>query len=199
MGVGEVSSHSIRGSRRAVFLDRDGVINRARVQNGKPYPPANVAELEIVPDAADALADLKRHGFLLIVVTNQPDVARGSQRRDTVEQIHQVLASALPLDQILVCYHSGEDRCDCRKPSPGLLIQAAREHQIDLTQSLMVGDRWRDIDAGLNAGCKTVLIDYGYQEQGPLREPIKRVKSLREAADWILSWNSKGENCDLGI
>ena len=137
MGVGEVSSHSIRGSRRAVFLDRDGVINRARVQNGKPYPPASVAELEIVPDAADALADLKRHGFLLIVVTNQPDVARGSQRRDTVEQIHQVLASALPLDQILVCYHSGEDRCDCRKPSPGLLIQAAREHQIDLTQSFM--------------------------------------------------------------
>jgi D-glycero-D-manno-heptose 1,7-bisphosphate phosphatase len=169
-----------------VFLDRDGVINRARLKDAKPYPPATVQELEILPDVFEALADLKRCGFLLIVVTNQPDVARGTQRRETVEQMNQAVAAALPVDQILVCYHSGENGCDCRKPLPGLLMQAAREHQIDLAKSFMVGDRWRDIDAGHNAGCQTVLIDYAYQEQSPAREPDRRVKSLREAADWII-------------
>jgi D-glycero-D-manno-heptose 1,7-bisphosphate phosphatase len=169
-----------------VFLDRDGVINRARVKNGKPYPPATLEELQIFPDAPEALADLRRLGFLLIVVTNQPDVSRGTQRRETVERVNQALASALPLDQILVCYHSGEDGCDCRKPLPGLLVQAARQHRVDLPRSFMVGDRWRDIDAGYNAGCKTVLIDYGYEERGPAQEPAARVKSLREAADWII-------------
>jgi D-glycero-D-manno-heptose 1,7-bisphosphate phosphatase len=184
MGIGEVSPNP--GGRRAVFLDRDGVINRARVQNGKPFPPATLEELEIFPDAAAALADLKRHGFLLIVVTNQPDVARGTQQRETVEQINVALTSALPIDQVLVCYHTGEDKCNCRKPLPGLLFRAAREHRIDLLHSFMVGDRWRDIDAGYNAGCETVLIDYAYKEQGPAREPTARVKSLREAADWMI-------------
>ena len=178
--------------RRAVFLDRDGVINRAVVQDGRPYSPASLEELEILSDAPAALADLKGRGFLLIVVTNQPDVARGKQRRETVEQINQVLASSLGLDRILVCYHSGEDECDCRKPLPGLLLRAARDHGIDLRQSFMVGDRWRDIDAGHNAGCKTVLVDHRYQERGPTREPDARVKSLREAADWIVRSVSKG-------
>jgi D-glycero-D-manno-heptose 1,7-bisphosphate phosphatase len=182
-----------------VFLDRDGVINRARVQDGKPFPPATLEELEILPDASTALPDLKRHGFLLIVVTNQPDVARGTQRRETVEQMNLTLTSVLPIDRILVCYHSGEDGCDCRKPLPGLLLRAAREHQIDLHRSFMVGDRWRDIDAGHNAGCQTVLIDYAYKERGPAREPAARVRSLREAADWIINRLSKGVRDELRV
>lgn len=175
-----------------MFLDRDGVINRAILREGKPCSPASLEELEIPPDAPAALADLKRWGFMLIVVTNQPDVARGKQRRELVEQINQVLTSSLGLDRILVCYHSGEDGCDCRKPLPGLLFRAARDHHIDLRHSFMIGDRWRDIDAGHDAGCKTVLIDRRYGERRPTYEPDTRVKSLREAADWIIRSVSKG-------
>ena len=172
---------------RAVFLDRDGVINRAIVREGRPYAAASTAELQILPQVPEALAELKRNGFLLFVVTNQPDVGRGTLQREVVEYLHEILAAALPLDSILVCYHSDEDRCSCRKPLPGLLLEAAREYAIDLKQSFMVGDRWRDIEAGHNAGCKTILVDRAYQESGPAREPDVRVKSLRQAAGWILA------------
>lgn len=185
--------------RRAVFLDRDGVINEARIEDGKPYPPVNLDELHIIPEAREALADLRRHGFLLIVVTNQPDVSRGTQRRETVEEINQALGAALPLDQFLVCYHDAQDNCDCRKPRPGLLLRAADEQRIDLQRSYMVGDRWRDIDAGHNAGCQTILIDYAYNEQGPKRKPTATVKSLREAADAIIRLASQGNNCEPSL
>jgi D-sedoheptulose 7-phosphate isomerase len=177
--------------RPAVFLDRDGVINRAVVRDGKPFPPASVEELEILPQVASALLDLKAHGFALYVITNQPDVARGSQTREAIEAIHQALASALPIDDIFVCYHDDSDDCACRKPNPGLLLEAQRKHNIDLSRSFVVGDRWRDIDAGHSAGCKTVLIDYGYKERKPARPPEAIVRSLREAADWILSSSLK--------
>jgi len=172
--------------RRAVFLDRDGVLNRALVRDGKPYPPASVDAMVLLPGVPEALADLKRAGFLLVVVTNQPDVARGAQSRDAVEAIHARLLAELPLDEVLCCYHDDADACDCRKPLPGLLLQAAERRSIDLPASFMVGDRWRDIDAGDSAGCRTVLIDYSYRERSPVREPDARVASLREAASWIL-------------
>jgi D-glycero-D-manno-heptose 1,7-bisphosphate phosphatase len=136
---------------------------------------------------------LKRFGFLLLVVTNQPDVARGLQKRDVVEQMNQTLASALPLDGVFVCYHSDDDACDCRKPRPGLLIRAARDWDLDLMRSFMVGDRWRDVEAGHNAGCITIFIDRDYQEAAPGCEPDVRVKSLREAADWILRSAAQGD------
>jgi D-glycero-D-manno-heptose 1,7-bisphosphate phosphatase len=129
---------------------------------------------------------LKAHGFALFVITNQPDVARGTQTREAVEAIHQALASSLPVDDIFVCYHDDADDCACRKPNPGMLFEARRKHNIDLSRSFMVGDRWRDIDAGHAAGCKTVLIDYGYRERKPAHPPEATVRSLREAADWIL-------------
>jgi D-sedoheptulose 7-phosphate isomerase len=172
--------------RPAVFLDRDGVINRAVMRDGKPFPPSSLEELELQPGVSSALLDLKAHGFDLFVITNQPDVARGRQTREAVEAIHKALASSLPIDGIFVCYHDDADRCTCRKPRPGLLIEAQRKHNIDLSRSFMVGDRWRDIDAGHSAGCKTVLIDYGYQEKTPAQPPDATVRSLREAADWII-------------
>ncbi|MGH9668166.1 MAG: D-glycero-alpha-D-manno-heptose-1,7-bisphosphate 7-phosphatase, partial [Bryobacteraceae bacterium] len=171
---------------RAVFLDRDGVLNRAVMRGGKPYPPSSLDELEIIPGALEALADLKQRGFLLLVVTNQPDVARGTQTREGVEGLHQALRHALPVDGFFVCYHDDADGCLCRKPHPGLLLRAASLHTVDLSRSFLIGDRWRDIEAGSNAGCATVLIDYGYTERGPAQEPRARVKSLRQAADWIL-------------
>lgn len=172
--------------KRAVFLDRDGVINQAIVRDGKPYPPSGVGELKIVEGAAEALRDLKRAGFLLIVVTNQPDIARGTQDRAAVDAIHGALRDALPLDDFFVCVHDDTDHCDCRKPRPGLLLRAAEKYEIDMTRSFMIGDRWRDVDAGASAGSATVWIDYGYREKRPAAEPSAKVDSIRAAADWIL-------------
>jgi D-glycero-D-manno-heptose 1,7-bisphosphate phosphatase len=177
----------LSAGRRAVFLDRDGVLNEAVIREGKPYPPASTAELRIVPDAAAGLAVLRDVGFLLIVVSNQPDVGRGTQTRKAVEEIHSVLRSKLPLDAIYVCYHDGKEDCVCRKPKPGMLLTAAADLDVDLAQSFMVGDRWRDVDAGARAGCRTVFLDFGYHERGPEAPPSATVHSLGEAVEWILN------------
>ncbi len=172
--------------KRAVFLDRDGVINRPVVRDGKPYPPATVAEFELVPGVIEACAELKAAGFLLVVATNQPDVGRGTQRREDVEAMHAKMCAALSLDRVEVCYDPGQGQpSEFRKPAPGMLLRAARELGIDLAQSWMVGDRWRDIDCGAAAGCRTVFIDYGYDEQ--LRAlPDFRAVSLRAAVPLIV-------------
>jgi D-sedoheptulose 7-phosphate isomerase len=185
-------SMGVGASGRAVFLDRDGVINRAFVRDGKPFPPPTPQELQILPGVPEALRELKANGFKLLLVTNQPDVGRGKLSVQTLDAMHEDLRAHLPLDDILVCCHTDEDKCDCRKPMPGMIIEAARKHNIDLAASFMVGDRWRDIDAGYNAGCKTILIDYGYSERPPDHEPDLRVGSLREAADWIIRATPKG-------
>jgi transaldolase len=180
MGVGAMT-------RRAVFLDRDGVINRAVIRDGKPYPPADLSQLEVLPGVPEALEQLCAAGYRLIVVTNQPDIARGAQTREAVEAIHaELLARGLPIDNFRVCYHDDGDGCDCRKPRAGLLLAAAQEEDLDLAASFLVGDRWRDVEAGKRAGCTTVLVDHSYAE--PERsQPHVRVRSLAEAADWILA------------
>jgi D-glycero-D-manno-heptose 1,7-bisphosphate phosphatase len=174
------------GFSRAVFLDRDGVINACRIIDRKPFAPLSLAEFAILPGVAEACAKLKQAGFLLIVATNQPDVGRGSVPQSAVEEIHAYMLSQLPLDRVEVCYHPGRgEECDCRKPKPGLLLRAARELNIDLCASWMVGDRWRDIDCGYAAGCRTVFIDYNYDE-ALKQQPDFRAKSLLEAAEIIL-------------
>jgi len=172
--------------RRAVFLDRDGVINRAVVRGGRPYPPVDADETEVLPDVPAALQRLKDEGYLLVVVTNQPDVARGTQSRASVEAIHARLASQLPIDEFCCCFHDDGDDCACRKPKPGLLVDAARRHGVDLGASVMIGDRWRDVEAGRRAGCTTVFVDRGYAEPPP-DGPDAVVASLAEAARWILT------------
>jgi len=171
---------------RAVFLDRDGVLTRALVRDGKAFAPLKLAEAEIPAEVAPALARLKSAAFLLVVITNQPDVARGLAAQKDVEAIHAALRKVLPLDGIFVCYHDDADGCACRKPQPGMLFEAARKHAIDLAHSFMIGDRWRDVDAGAAAGCRTILIECGYSERPPENTPDARVTSLREAVDWIL-------------
>jgi D-glycero-D-manno-heptose 1,7-bisphosphate phosphatase len=178
--------------RRAVFLDRDGVINCAVTRNGLPYPPCNLDEFQILPGVQEACRRLKQAGFLLVVATNQPDVGRGTVPREVVEAMHQKMRKAVPLDQVEVCFHPGKDQsdCDCRKPKPGMLLRAARELGIELSQSWMVGDRWRDIDCGHAAGCRTVFIDNNYTEE--LKQPPDfRAKNLLEAADIILRITAK--------
>ncbi len=171
--------------RRAVFLDRDGVINRPIVRNGLPYPPASVDELVVLPGVPEALMKLRDAGFRLVVVTNQPDVARGTQTVQAVEQIHDQLRAQLPLDDVRVCYHDDRDRCRCRKPEPGMLLDAAHDLGIDLAASYLIGDRWRDIEAGRRAGCTTLFIDYHYAETLH-SQPDVQVNSTVEAAEWIL-------------
>ncbi len=182
MGIGAMKSRS----RKAVFLDRDGVINRAVVRDGKPFPPAGLHELEILPGVETALEMLRERGFWLCVVTNQPDVARGTQDRSVVEAMHDYLCSRLSLDAFQVCYHDDSDACDCRKPKPGLLVGAAAEQGISLADSYMIGDRWRDIDCGYAASCTTIFIDCGYDEA--LRDqPHFRTSDLEGAARIIVS------------
>ena len=183
MGKHEVKSEV----RRAVFLDRDGVINRALEHDGKPYPPTTLKEFEVLPEVPAACARLKQAGFLLVVVTNQPDVGRGTLKRETVEILHAEMCRRLPIDRVEVCCHPGrgESECDCRKPKPGMLLRAASELGIDLAKSWMVGDRWRDVDCGHAAGCRTIFIDRSYAEE--LRQkPHFSAGNLAQAADIIL-------------
>jgi len=177
-----------RALNRVVFLDRDGVINRPVVHDGKPYPPSGLEEFAIYQDAPAACARLKAAGFLLCVVTNQPDVGQGIQRRETVEAMHTAMCAALPVDRVEVNYDRGDS--SAYKPAPGMLLRAARDLNADLANSYMVGDRWRDIDCGRAAGCITVWIDRGYAE--PLRQaPHFRTDSLGAAADAILRHQSR--------
>ena len=173
--------------RRAVFLDRDGVLNESIVRDSRPYPPASVEELKLFPDASAALERLRDAGFLLFVVTNQPDVARGAQRRKIVADINARIGATLPINEFFVCWHDDADDCECRKPKPGLLLAAADRHDIDLPHSFMIGDRWRDIDAGAAAGCRTILVDREYRERAPQHQPHFRTRTLTEAADWIIT------------
>lgn len=173
------------GRCRAVFLDRDGVINRPVVRLGKPYPPADLSSFEIYPDAPAACRLLKAAGLLLVVVTNQPDVARGTQARGVVEAMHRKLQESLPIDRIEVCFDPADvSASGCYKPAPGMLLRAASALGIDLSRSYMVGDRWRDVDCGRAAGCTTIFIDRGYQEQLRSSADLK-VSGFLEAAEWI--------------
>ena len=175
---------AIRGS-RAVFLDRDGVLNLSVVREGKPYPPGGLSELVVAPGVEAGCKALRDAGFVLIGITNQPDVARGTTPRSAVEEMNRYLTTLLDLDSIRVCYHDDADRCDCRKPKPGLILQAAQEKGIDVAASFMVGDRWKDVEAGTRAGCRTVLIDNHYSE--PQRsKPTYTVNSFTEAVEAIL-------------
>ena len=186
MGVGRQVDTSLP-ARRAVFLDRDGVLNKAIVRERKPFPPETVEALELLPGVAPALERLRRRGFLLLVVTNQPDVARGAQSRATVDALNTELARRLPLDDVLVCFHDDRDGCDCRKPLPGLLLHGAHRYGIDLHGSFLIGDRWRDVEAGRRAGVRTVFIDYQYDERRPEPPADATVADLGAAVDWIES------------
>ncbi len=171
---------------RAVFLDRDGVLTRAVTRDGKPYAPMRLEDMELTPGAREAVARLRRAGFLAIAVTNQPDVARGALERPVAEAMQEKLLGLLALDDIRACYHDDADGCACRKPLPGMLVDAAERFNIDLAASFMVGDRWKDVSAGKAAGCAAIWIDRGYDEPKP-KDSDFTVSSLDEAVSVILS------------
>jgi D-glycero-D-manno-heptose 1,7-bisphosphate phosphatase len=179
-------------SRPAVFLDRDGVLNEVEVIDGVPVPPSSVDKMTLLPGVVDACHRLRELGYALIVVTNQPDIARGRQSRTEVDRMHDRLREQLPLDDVVVCPHDDVDDCRCRKPRPGMILDAADRLRLDLTASFAVGDRWRDVEAAHRAGVPAVFIDRDYGERKPA-SPDAVVTSLAEAVPIIEQRRYRGE------
>ena len=171
---------------RAVFLDRDGVINRALVRDRKPYSPRHLSEFRLLPGVGEAVTQLKSVGFLVIAVTNQPDIGNGLMTPEALEVMHTHLRERVPVDAILVCPHRRDEGCECRKPKPGLIHQAAADWGIDVHHSYLIGDRATDIVAGLAAGLYTIFLDRRYAEL-LIERPHLRVDSLRQAVRKILA------------
>jgi D-glycero-D-manno-heptose 1,7-bisphosphate phosphatase len=184
---------------RAVFLDRDGVLVVPEFRDGRSFAPTRLEDYVFYRDAASALWRLKVAGFLLVVVTNQPDVGKGVTDRKVIDDMHALLRESMPVDVIMSCFHTAAENCDCRKPKPGMLLEAALKFRIDLAESFMVGDRASDVEAGRVAGCRTVFIDLNYaSEKKPATQDFT-AGNLTEATDIILgaatknreqSWNA---------
>ncbi len=174
---------------KAVFLDRDGVLNRSLVKGGKPYAPLNRQEFSLLDNVKQACQLLTENGFLLVGVTNQPEIARGHIDWRTINEMHDFLIAELGLVEVRVCPHDDCDKCACRKPRPGMILDAAALYEVDLSSSFMVGDRWKDIDAGVSAGCRTVFVDHGYDEPRPAC-PDFTCADLFQATAWILALKS---------
>ena len=172
---------------KAVFLDRDGVLNNSIIVDGKPYPPKSLDELIIPEGVKEGLKQLTQHGYVLIIITNQPDVARGKTKIEVVNSINNYLQQKLLIDDVFCCIHDDSDNCNCRKPKPGMIIEATKKWNIDIANSYMVGDRWKDIETGKNAGLKTILINYGYNEK--YVEPDYSCINFNEVTQIILSNN----------
>ena len=170
--------------KKAVFLDRDGVINKAIVKNGLPRSPNSLDELKILPGVKESIIKLKKLNFICLMVTNQPNVSRKKIDKNSVIQMNNFLKNEIALDDIFVCYHDDSDNCNCRKPKPGLLLQAGKKWDVDFKKSFMIGDRWRDIQAGEKVGCKTIFLDYKYNEKKP-KKPDFVSDSLLNAAHII--------------
>ena len=173
--------------KRAIFVDRDGILNAAVVRNGLPHPPASLTELRFLPGVRERLKELKELDMVVVCVTNQPDVARRTVSRAAVDEINERVCTEMPLDDLLVCFHDDVDNCACRKPRAGLLLRAASQFGIDLGSSYMIGDRWKDIACGAVAGCTTVFVDYGYSETYKGPEPTHTTNCAAGALDYVLS------------
>jgi D-glycero-D-manno-heptose 1,7-bisphosphate phosphatase len=172
-------------TRPAVFLDRDGVLDAPVIRSGRPYPPASLDELRVLDGVPEACSDLAAAGLALVCITNQPDIARGTQVPETVAAINDRLRRLLSLDEVVVCPHDDADDCECRKPRPGMILDAAGRLDLNLARSVTVGDRWRDVEAGRAAGTSTVFIDWGYDEPRP-EAPDLVVRDFKEAVPWII-------------
>lgn len=188
-----IDQSTVTGTRAAVFLDRDGVLNEVELRDGTPHPPAGVEQLRLLPGVVEACHRLRDLGFVLVVVTNQPDIARGKQTRDEVDRMHEVLRRRLPLDEIVVCAHDDVHDCPCRKPRPGMILDAATRLDLDLAESVCIGDRWRDVEAGKCAGVTAIFVDRGYGERRPT-DADAVVANLPDAVGFIESQRVRGRS-----
>jgi len=178
----------IRNLKRAVFLDKDGVLNKVLIRDGKIGSPRNLRELELTEEALEPIDDLKKGGFLVVVLTNQPDLARGRMAFSEFEAMARAVRERFPIDDLLVCPHDDEDACECRKPKPGLIYRACEQHGIDVSRSFFVGDTRRDLEAANRAGCPGLLIDTPYNRDVSCEH---RFQNLRDAVKFILEQGDK--------
>jgi D-glycero-D-manno-heptose 1,7-bisphosphate phosphatase len=171
--------------RCAAFLDRDGVLNASILKNGTPRPPSTVAEVTILPGVLDAISLLVENNYVPVVITNQPDIARGTVKIHEVERINKYIGRKCGISDFYTCPHDDADGCHCRKPLAGLITTASTELELDLSASFLVGDRWRDIEAGQSVDLPCFFIDYSYKEKKP-KPPYKIVSSLYEAVQSMI-------------
>jgi len=164
---------------KAIFLDRDGIVNKAIVEKGLPYSPTRLGDIFLTDGIKDLIKKWHDEEYIVIVVTNQPDVANHIITKNKVDKINNYLKSIALFDDIFTCYHNGKDDCDCKKPKTGLFLQAKEKYDIDFSQSYVIGDRWKDIEAGKNIGCKTIFVDYHYDEERP-NKPDYTAKSVSD-------------------
>ncbi len=177
----------------AAFLDRDGVLNASLIRKGKPCPPSSLREVQILPGVKEAIELLIENDYLPVVITNQPDVARGTKKLFEIELINDFIGRKTGISNFYICPHDDIDQCKCRKPKPGLIEIARREIGIDLGKSFLVGDRWRDIEAGQSLGIPSYFIDYSYNELKP-KSPFTKVSSLLEAVEVRFGVKSEPRN-----
>lgn len=175
--------------KKAAFLDRDGVLNASVVVGGIPFPPRTPNEVVVLEGVEKAIRMLKLNDFVPVVVSNQPDVARGKTSISEVEAINKRIRAETSIEYFYICAHDDADGCDCRKPNPGLILNAAKDLDLDLSSSFMIGDRWRDVAAGVKAGLRCFFIDYSYSERAP-EQPFTRVSSLLEATYLVIGENN---------
>jgi len=174
--------------KKCVFLDRDGVLNHAIVKDRKPYSPRIISEFTLMPHVVKNIKQLRNLGYLTIIITNQPDIATGKLSLKTLKLFHNILNSKLELTDIYFCPHLESDNCICRKPNCGMINDAVNRYNIDLNESFVIGDRWRDVDCGIKSGCKTIFLDYDYDEK--LKStPDAIVTNLSSAVNLIQKWN----------
>ena len=171
-------------NRKAIFLDRDGTLNKVYIENGLPISPSSLNKFKIIKGVKKSINRLKKLNFLCILITNQPDVFRGKISKKTVVKMNSYIKKKIKLDDMFVCYHDNEHNCSCRKPKPGLLVKASKKWKIDLNKSFMIGDRWKDILAGKKVGCKTIFINNNYKNDKKVKADFT-FKSLLKAVNKI--------------
>ena len=175
---------------RAVFLDRDGVINEIVRRDGRPASPRTLDEFRFVDDVDKALKRLRGGEYRLFVVSNQPDVTQGLLAQSALEQMTHGIKTSMPIDRVMTCIHDDHDGCTCRKPKPGMLHEVAVSEGIDLFRSFVIGDSWKDVQAGRNAGCATILLRREYNRGV---EADYSVENMAEAVDLILGETNHGD------
>ena len=153
---------------KAIFIDRDGVINHLVSRDGGMYSPRLVTDFQIFPSVPDAIKQIREAGYLVVVVTNQPDISRGLLKPNVLDEMHQLLRAVCQVDAIYVCPHDNSDNCLCRKPLPGMLLQATTDLSIDLNNSWMIGDRATDMQAGNAVGLSNIFIASGQEQRSEL-------------------------------
>ena len=153
--------------KKAVFLDRDGVVSRAVVINNRPFSIRRASDLQILDEVNEALGIFGKLALIPIIISNQPDVARGLLSQLEHEKIESKIVTLTGISKIYTCTHDEKDNCFCRKPKPGLILKAAEDHDIDITKSYLIGDRWRDMDLAKNVDCRSFFINRNYEEKYP--------------------------------